>query len=243
MDSIFENYKNNGYLHHAYIIEGAHCAVMPGLIFAIERNLNISTKKNPNVFIERYQIFGIEESCRLKILQSRTGFSGADTKIPPQKLFLISANSLTHEAQNSLLKIFEEPTIGTHFFIIIPHADIILPTLRSRVLIIKTKERFTKDEDYLFAKEFINVCLEDRFTLVKKLSEKNNNDKIDRELFRRVLDQIEIIISRHQKDTDSPIKNKDIFTEIYQAKTYLNFSGSSPRMLLEHIAIVLAKRS
>ena len=53
-----------------------------------------------------------------------------------KKIFVISTNSITREAQNSLLKIFEEPTEGTHFFLILSSSRILIPTLKSRLHVI-----------------------------------------------------------------------------------------------------------
>jgi hypothetical protein len=70
------------------------------------------------------------------------------------------------------------------------------------------------------------------------MAEKKTGETVDRELFRRVLDHIErILYTRTAGNRDEKIAN--VFREIFQAKTYLANRGSSPKMLLEHIAIIL----
>ncbi len=124
MDHIFEHYKKTGYLHHAHIIEGAHIEVVPELLSAIERHMGIYAKGNPDLTVEVHQSFGIDESRTLSSRQTRASF-GDETR----KIFIISTDSFTREAQNALLKTFEEPTADTHFFIIVP-----LPNLEASLL-------------------------------------------------------------------------------------------------------------
>jgi len=48
-------------------------------------------------------------------------------------LFVIAASFITHEAQNALLKLFEEPPVDTAFVLVVPPAFQLLPTLQSRI--------------------------------------------------------------------------------------------------------------
>lgn len=232
MFDFFEHYKKTGYLHHAHIIEGIHSTIAPLLISALGNNLNIETKGNPDFTVKLYESLGIDEARELKGAQMRAGFDGA------RKIFIIGTESFTHEAQNALLKTFEEPTEGTHFFIIIPRAEMLLPTLLSRVLIVSGDTSDSTDEAKVLAEKFIDAPLEDRFAIVKKMADKKDRDTADRELFRRMFDHIERILYTRMAGKKDEISS-NIFREIFQAKTYLNDRGSSPKMLLEHIAIVL----
>lgn len=248
MDFIFEHYKKTGYLHHAHVIEGAHDVVAPALVLALARHLGIETKGNPDLTIRYHESLGVDEARALKDAQTRAAFGGA------RKIFIIGAKSFTHEAQNALLKTFEEPTAGTHFFIILPRAEMLLPTLLSRVLVVSgtsalsSYPRHESADSKVLAEKFIDASLEDRFAMIKKMAEKKAGEPayagasagkaVDRELFRRMLDHIErILYTRTAGMHDGA--TTDIFHEIFQAKTYLSPRGASPKMLLEHIAIVL----
>jgi len=231
MDHIFEHYKKTGYLHHAHIIEGAHSEIAPLLTLAIARHLNITATGNPDFSVQVYKSFGIDEARILKDLQTRAAYDGA------RKIFIIGAESITPPAQNALLKTFEEPTIGTHFFIIIPRGDELLPTLLSRVLVVKGGISAT-DNTRELAEKFIDADLEGRFALSKKMAEKKTGETIDRELFRRMFDNIERILYTRLAGKQTE-KTASIFREIFLSKTYLSNSGSSPKMLLDNIAIML----
>lgn len=238
MDHIFENYKRTGYLHHAHIIEGVYESVAPLLVSALEKHLGIETTGNPDLSVMFYESFGVEEARELKGAQARAPFG-------ERNIFIIGVESFTQEAQNTLLKTFEEPTVGTHFFIIIPRAEMLLPTLLSRVLVVSGKSG-TEDEAKVLAEKFVDASLEYRFVIAKKMADKKDRETADRELFRRMLDHIErIMYSRTAcESADSrlgrrTVSTSNIFREIFQAKTYLADRGSSPKMLLEHIAIIL----
>lgn len=231
MDSLFEHYKKTGYLHHAHVVEGVHGEVAPVLVTLLEEHLNITKQGNSDFTVQYYESLGIDEARTLKESQTRASFVGA------RKIFIIGANTFTREAQNALLKTFEEPTEGTHFFIILPRAEILLPTLRSRVLIVSSGATTINDTKEL-AEKFIDASLEGRFAIAKKMAEKKAGESVDRESFRRILDNIErILYARTVGKQNNATAN--IFREIFQAKTYLADRGSSPKMLLEHVAIAL----
>lgn len=229
MNSLFDHYKKTGYLHHAYIIKGAYDEVAPPLVDALARHLGIETKSNPDLTVISYDSLGINEARALSDMQTRHPFGGA------RKIFIIGAKSFTHEAQNALLKTFEEPTAGTHFFFIIPHTDAILATLKSRVILTDGRPTsISKDEAKELAEKFLNGTLADRFAMIKKLTEHKKGESVDRDMLRRILDHLERTLYTRLAGKK---EGSDIFREIYQAKTYLADRGSSPKMLLEHLAI------
>lgn len=227
MDTIFEHYKKTGYLHHVYVIEGAHDEIIDTLTSSVEHHLGIKAAGNPDFSVVRYEVFSIDEARALKEAQMRVAFGGA------YKIFIISALSFPPETQNALLKTFEEPTVGTHFFIILPRAEILLPTLRSRVQVVSGTDSVMSQEAYKFAEKFFLATLEDRFAMIKKLVEKK-----DRELFRVILDHLERIVRERTKGKYDESSART-FNELYKTKEYLASRGSSPKMLLEHIAMVI----
>lgn len=234
MDYIFEHYKKTGYLHHAHVIEGVYKEIAPTLILSLAKHLGIETKGNPDLTVEYHDSLGVDEARVLKGTQTRAAFDGA------RKIFIIGTESFTHEAQNALLKTFEEPTVGTHFFIILPKVEMLLPTLLSRVLIINSVFKDSGDETKVLAEKFIDASLQDRFAIAKKLADKKDRETVDRELFRRMIDHLErILYTRTAGKRGNATAN--IFREIFKAKTYLMNRGASPKMLLEHIAMIIPR--
>ncbi|MEK7108920.1 MAG: hypothetical protein AAB919_00595, partial [Patescibacteria group bacterium] len=100
--------------HHAYYIEGDLS------------QFEAYKKEIPHFIAQKYERFGVDDSreltarASLKVLGETT-------------VFLIGASSMTSEAQQALLKLFEEPQKGVIFVFLIPHGTL-LPTLRSRML-------------------------------------------------------------------------------------------------------------
>ena len=233
MDHIFEHYKKTGYLHHAHLIEGEAIALVPTLLAALERHMGIVAQGNPDLSTTAYDSFGIDEARSLTEMQSRAGFS---TENGSRKIFIISAPSFTREAQNALLKTFEEPTTGTHFFIILPHLNTILPTLKSRVVLVTPKEQAAHDDTSALAEKFLGASLEERFAIAKKLTDKKTGEVVDREKIRSFFDNLERILYTRLAGKK---EGSEIFREIFQAKTYLSDRGSSPKMLIEHLAIAI----
>ena len=86
-------------------------------------SLGIKTSGNPDFCHMSFDSFKIDDARDLKSVEYEKGFGVG------KKIFLISANNILLEAQNTLLKIFEEPIKNTHFFIITPNTDVLLKLL------------------------------------------------------------------------------------------------------------------
>ncbi len=129
MEGLINSYKKSGHLHHAYFLIGDKNQIYKSLISFFENDLKFKTSTNPDFWSGDFHNFSIDDSRVVSDLAERKSVLGG------VKIFVIKADFLTTEAQNSLLKTFEEPTGDTHFFIISPQ-DSLLPTLKSRVSII-----------------------------------------------------------------------------------------------------------
>ncbi len=135
MQSLIDSYKNSKNLHHAYFLVGEKENTFNEVKDFLEKSLGINTSSNPDFWVGDFENLSIDEARMISEGSERKDFSGN------KKIFIIKTDFIGEEAQNSLLKVFEEPTEGTHFFIISPQ-DILLPTLRSRmqVLFLNTEE-------------------------------------------------------------------------------------------------------
>ena len=72
------------------------------------------------------------------------------------KFFIIDTKAIVHEAQDALLKLFEEPTVGTHFFFILPNSEILKDTFRSRFQIVR------RGQGAIVTKNALHPALRDR---------------------------------------------------------------------------------
>lgn len=231
MDVIRKIYKQNGTLHHAYLIIGDAETALRSLKDFLEKELSVSTKGNPDFIEVVHDTFGIDEARHLK---SSTSMRAIDLS----KFAVISLNSITVEAQNSLLKIFEEPVGQTTFFVIAPSLEIFIPTLLSRFFIIELKKNADLSEsekkNALLAKKFLASSPAKRMSLVDDLIEKK--DKIV------VIDFLNSLESLLANEFHTKGPRKEIISacnEIIKYKGYLYDRSPSIKMLLHHISCTI----
>jgi len=230
--------KNN--LHHAYLIEGKYEEIVPKIINFL-KNLGIETYNNPDFYYISIDSFKVEDAFNLKSMQYEKSFSSEKNA---KKIFLISANNFLLEAQNTLLKIFEEPIKNTHFFIIVPNSNFLLKTLISRFYLIKTKPNI--EIELKEAEKFIYMSLKNRLNFIKELiTEKEEKISIEvkkdiiqnsvRAKALKFLNALETIMSKKIFNT------QNYFIHIFKVREFLNQPGSSVKNLMESIALTIPK--
>lgn len=208
-------------LHHAYFIEGEKQSVLDDIEKFLYETLKINRRRHPDVHYAEYQSFGIDHGRNLREMQSMKPVVG------DKKIFIIALSGITDEAQNSLLKIFEEPTAGTHFFIISSSARILLPTLRSRVVVISHSS--AKNISFVNEiKRFIAMSTKDRLSYVSEMIE--NKDKTEAEIFLNSL-----ITELHEKKLKTHGK---AIKEILPLSKYLKDRSPSLKLILERVALL-----
>ena len=226
--------KNNS--HHAYLIEGRREDAL-GAIFDFTGNLGISVLGNPDFMHISVDTFKMEHARELKSKISEKSISGG------KKVFLLSANNFLLEAQNALLKIFEEPTGDTLFFLVIPDANILLPTVFSRFYFIGGKNKDPNETKE--AEKFVMMSPSGRIEFLKELlvdNEETPEANSPRSRAMKFLNEVEEIL--HDKifnrkiDTHPEIK---VFEQIFSVREFLRQPGSSTKSLMESIALVMPK--
>src|ERR1035437_3222996 len=108
--------KNN--LHHAYLIEGTSEKIVPE-IFKYVESLGVKTSGNPDFSNISIDLLKIKQALDLRSMGSEKGFNSS------KKIFIISVNRFSGDAEGVLLKMFEEPIENTHFFIITPDVNVL----------------------------------------------------------------------------------------------------------------------
>ena len=249
MQIIIDAYKKTKHLHHAYLIEGERRAVFTKLSIFLEKEIGIENIGNPDFWHGEFEKFGINEGRQLKDLQSKRGVTG----LP--RVFIISTHFFTKEAQNTLLKVFEEPSEDTHFFLITSSAEKILPTLRSRLFIVSDESiSDLSEENVERADKFLHGNVAERIKIIKPLVE--NKDKTKTIAF---LDALETVLhhkgtscflsrfthkktmSHDSNNTKKEQKHIDIFNDIIKCRSYLYGNAPSVKMILEHLAVTVRR--
>ena len=213
--------------HHAYFIHSFKDAVHH-LKEYLKDKFGIDHSKNPDFFHEKYETMGIDDGRKIKENHISKSFIQGNKRI-----FIIVTSNITHEAQNSLLKVFEEPNEDSHFFLIMPSPHVLLPTLRSRLNIIKTDE---KPEEGIIALEqaieFLKLSKKEKVDFMdefaKDISDENKN-KNDAQEFLAALE--------YQIYKTKGIKEKRAINAILKAREYINDRSPSIKQLLEFVAL------
>ncbi len=210
-------------LHHAYFIEGDRAAILATVEAFLKDAFGLKREGHPDVHFSEYESMGIDESRALQGMQSMRPLLG------DRKIFIIVTQSITGEAQNSLLKVFEEPTPGTHFFVIAPTQRILLPTLRSRMIVlVHESSGETGDKG---AREFMNLSYKDRFAFVAEMIEAKDRSKAEALL--------QGIVSVLDEDKDSLDKTRgELIKELLILIRYVKDRSSSLKLILERVALM-----
>ena len=224
-------------LHHAYCLEGRRENILNILLKFLEDGLKFGVKGNPDFYSGDFDTLGIEEGRTINQMQSRRAVSSL------RRIFIISANFITKEAQNSLLKMFEEPSGGAVFFLIIPSASILLPTLRSRMMIVNLNHIESSNNSLSTAlfdiKKFIKSPIAERLAMVKKIADKIADEEVSRSIAVDFLNNLEREILDKSTSADAKRNNLYVFNEIDKCRNYAGDRSPSIKILLEHIALIM----
>ncbi len=235
MQVLRESFKNTGNLHHAYCLVGVRDLVLEDLHAFLVDDLKIVLQGNPDVWTFVGDSLRIDESRALKLSHTDRAFA-----VGGKRIFIISINTIGHEAQNSLLKVLEEPVEGSHFFFILPSSETLLPTLRSRMVVI-THESFgmgnMQGDITKSARDFIKGSLSTRLEFANVTAEKVSEGEKTRAQVADFISCLERELYILSKNKAKEVKAMSALKEVLLAKKYINDRSSSVKMLLEYMAI------
>ncbi|HTK33611.1 MAG TPA: hypothetical protein VL335_03680 [Candidatus Paceibacterota bacterium] len=228
----------NDLSHHAYGIVGT-AETRDELISILEKTHKITAQGNPDFYIRNYETFTIDDAREVKVLHSSRpltdegsiqGNNGAGKKI-----FILTMNGVTVEAQNALLKLLEEPAEYARFFLIIPSAHLLLPTVKSRLSLIG-ESNSSKETDADLIKEaeaFIKANQTKRLDIVKTLVDAISKEKKTKQDAIDFLNAVQEVVYKEKGAREG----KSALEAIETARNYLNDRAPSVKMLLEYVAL------
>lgn len=201
-------------LHHANLLLGAP-EEGESYLRQLCSDLGIKLPNNPDFFVFRAETFGIDEARDLRALSARKA-------VVTNKIFLIMPLRITPEAQNALLKTFEDPYPDTYFFLVLREEELVLPTLRSRMQTTKVSGTYTVNTD---VEEFVKSSLKERLLFAERFADKKKNLPV-------FLDSL-LLLLRKEKAKEGLVK------KIYNIRRLVSDSGVASRLIIEHLALVL----
>lgn len=203
-------------LHHAYVIEGESDVALSELLEFFDKSLKVDIHKDPDIHINLYDTFYIEDSQIIRNLASLSS---------DRQIFVLSFKFITIEAQNSLLKLLEEPTKNTTFFLIVPNISILLSTVLSRLHHIKVDGVYDSKD----AKKFLKMSTTDRLNFLEDIIKEK--DKSSALLF----------LGSLERELYSIGDMYSLLSEVQIAEKYMYDRSASVKMLLEYIVVVVPK--
>lgn len=216
-------------LHHAYCIEGDAAAARSGILAFLENEFGMKVRGNPDLVDRRFESFGIDDARELKELAENRSFGGK------KKVFIIETSTMTREAQNSLLKTFEDPAPDTHFFLIVPRAAELLPTLRSRLFAVRRSGSGRRSEE---AETFLAAGKSERLRTVQSLSAEISGGKKEKAEAAFFVEGL--LETLHRRFALRPEKEAaERLGRLEQCRSYLADRSASVKMILEYLALTL----
>lgn len=202
-------------LYHAYLIEDEEET------FSQVQDLLKGAITGAEIHVREFDSLGIDDS--------RTLIHMALMRSLGTQLFIYRARTCTREAQNALLKLFEEPPEKTHFFICLPGVQNMLPTLRSRVQIIQSGEA-RKSEG--FGKNFLSATAAERIKLLENIIKEKDTPAAS-----VLLQEVESELHTQKKNP----KNKEALQHIVNVRKVLLDKGASLKVLMESVALIVPR--
>ncbi len=203
-------------LHHAYLVIGDEEAVERAVLSLFEA-AGAPLIGSPDFFRYREALLGVDDARKISEQAIRHAFTG-------KKVFLLTPEKITHEAQNALLKTFEEPIADTHFFLVLRDENLAFPTLRSRMQVIRFEGGQESAPRALDARKFLNLPLKERLAFSKKFADNEKN-------LSAFLD--ELLLELRSTGTPKSLE------KVYRARLVSDDRGALPRLILEHLACSL----
>lgn len=130
-----------------------------------------------------------------------------------EKIIILMANSFRNEAQNFLLKLLEEPPHNIKFLLVAPSKNLLLPTIKSRLLCEKHKTQKQKKDVKLDLKK---LDLKALFDFVR------TNENLDKN---ELMDTIAALAEQSIRLKDFNAKELEFFYEMYELARLNSKSG------------------
>lgn len=220
--------KKNGFYHHAYFVEGGGEAIRQQLEDFLATEFGIHKDHNPDFHEYDLPTLYIADAHTIRLEESRRALT-PDTK----KVFFITTNHIPHDAGNALLKMLEEPTPDALFFFFASSREILLPTLRSRFVILGERQAVMTEEGKEVCQKFLESSKKDRLDMFQEMIKEK--DKAHAMKFLGELEQyLYERVSLEKAGTDTLV----FFDDIRHARNYLRDTAASVKLIMEQIALL-----
>jgi len=176
---------------------------------------------DPDVHVLNFDELGIADARELTRRSSMTPLAA------PEHVFVVTCKGVTHEAQNALLKLFEEPPPRTQFYLTVPQRGLLLPTLQSRLMIIDEAVDDESGRGNSTYDVFKKATYGERLELVAEICKVNDNERIE-----------EILLGA-EREVAGEAGEFELLKTLTVVREYIGRRGAARKMLLESLALSL----
>jgi hypothetical protein len=210
------------HLHHAYLVAGG----LAEDVFLILKKRKVSVVGNSDIYSVSISEFGIDLAREIATFASLKALS-------EHKFVVVSWSRATAEAQNALLKVVEEAPGSTVFFFCVESVGHVLPTLRSRTIVVSAKSRVKSSDSRDDAEEFLEANYEKRLAAVEKMTGYISKTQ-DRVPVRHFVQGL--LSAARRQGVGAPY-----LRDLLDADRYMRMQGSSAKAVLSHVAVTLPR--
>jgi len=213
LEKILQQEKEN--LFSFYLIGGDREENKKEILNFLDKELSFQIVGNSDFFIFEGDKFLIDKAREIKKIDSKT------KALDKHRIFILSFESIGIDTQNALLKILEEPSENTIFFLLVSHTRNILDTIKSRARII---ENHSKKID-IEAREYLQASFTDR----EKISADLNKEKMQ-----SFFNSLDLLLLEKRKEIEN-------FAEFYKKflslKKFVGNKGASIKYIFTYLNI------
>lgn len=180
---------------------------------------------DPDVYVRTYTSFGVDDARELA--------ARADSRalVAPHRVFVVVTPSMTAEAQNALLKTLEDAPGGASFFLLVPNPDVLLPTVRSRCVMLTLASDGAR-AGLIDPRSFLAAAPSERIDMLKPLLDADERD----------LSGVYALLSDIEHALAPQVSNvaaREGLAAVYRARQYVGDKGALLKPLLEQVAMLV----
>lgn len=176
----------------------------------------VSVMQNPDLLVLTYTELAVDDARQISTYAHLKAVGDG-------KYLIVSFDRAGVEAQNALLKVVEEAPGNSHFYFSTPNLGSVIPTLRSRCIVETQTSDVLRTSDVQHARAFLALRYAERLALIEKLVTQAQRSQ-DRTPIREF---VRALVHAHPS------------RETLDAVRYLDQNGSSPKLVLSHLAVTL----
>jgi hypothetical protein len=227
--------------HHAFFVTGELEDGIARSLDFVRITYRLSVLANPNVLILRHGLLSVEDARRLRSTADLGPTAGT------HKVLVITASRLFHEAQNALLKLFEEPPEGTILILVIPSEGMLLPTLRSRLLALPHAKGETGTPEYVYAETFLEAAPAAREKYLSSILDRTKSEKEEEKQAARLMalqlfEELARITYQQwiqESQADRKRELQDFLYDLARFIPILHERSGPLKLMFEHVQMVL----